>query len=384
MERILSFSDFNELSEGYNFNGIDYDFEDLSSYVELSESEMISLFDEEIYEAAPSGNTVKGGLFDVNDKKVYNAVKNVKTAVIQGAKYTFLTIGSGMKAYADAHVKAAKATGQALLNLAKFTGKVVIFTAAGLYVVTEAVANGLISVATSIFGYAKKGALAIGSTIVTALKNANDYFKKLGKAVFNTIKNDAVAVGKAFMTGLYKVANLATKSAEAISALTVSAYKIAKTAFKGVANFASECIYGAAKSAKTLAVKIGKGIKDFYNSSVKVFKAAKDSIVKTTKAGFNSVANTIKSGVQKTVNVANKIKTGVGNALKTAQNKIVNTGKEILSIGSAIWKGLWDHEIYQGTDQDIFESYVIIEEQKYYVPVESYDDYDLEVFGSQY
>jgi hypothetical protein len=94
MARILSFSDFNELSEGYNFNGSDYGFEDLSSYVELSESEMLSLFDDEIYEAAPKGNTVQGGLFDVNDKNVYNAVKNVKTAVIQGAQYTFLTIGA--------------------------------------------------------------------------------------------------------------------------------------------------------------------------------------------------------------------------------------------------------------------------------------------------
>ena len=385
MARILSFSDFNELSEGYNFNGSDYGFEDLSSYVELSESEMISLFDDEIYEAAPKGNTVQGGLFDVNDKNVYNAVKNVKTAVIQGAQYTFLTIGAGIKAYADAQVKAAKATGQALLNLAKFAGKVVIFTAAGLYVVTEAIASGLISLATSIFGYAKKGAIAIGSTLVTALKNANDYFKKLGKAVFNTIKNDALAVAKVFMTGLYKVANLASQAAQAVCALTVAAYKIAKTAFKTITNFAAECIYGAAKAAKTVAVKIGKGIQDFYNTSVTAFKATKDAIVKTTKAGFNAVANTVKAGVQKTVKVAAKIKTGVGNALKAAQNKIVNTGKEILSVGSAIWKGLWDHEIYQGTDEDIFESYVIVEGQRYYVPVESHDDYyDLEVFGSQY
>lgn len=385
MARILSFSDFNELSEGYNFNGSDYGFEDLSSYVELSESEMISLFDDEIYEAAPKGNTVQGGLFDVNDKNVYNAVKNVKTAVIQGAQYTFLTIGSGIKAYADAQVKAAKATGQALLNLAKFAGKVVIFTAAGLYVVTEAIASGLISLATSIFGYAKKGAIAIGSTIVTALKNANDYFKKLGKAVFNTIKNDALAVAKVFMTGLYKVANLASQAAQAVCALTVAAYKISKTVFKGIANFAAECIYGAAKAAKTVAVKIGKAIGDFYNASVSAFKSAKDAIVKTTKAGFNAVANTVKAGVQKTVKVAAKIKTGVGNALKAAQNKIVNTGKEILSVGSAIWRGLWDHEIYQGTDEDIFESYVIVEGQRYYVPVESHDDYyDLEVFGSQY
>jgi hypothetical protein len=384
MSRILSFSDFNELNEGYSFNSSEYNFENHSSYVELTESEMLSFINDAIYEQGPAGNTVKGGLFDVNDKNVYNTVKAVKTAVIQGARYTFLTIGAGMKAYAEARKKVSVSTGEALLNLAKFTGKVVIFTAAGIYVVTEAIANGLFSLASSIFGYAKKGAMAVGSTIVTAMKNVNDYFKKLGKAVFNTIKNDALAVAKAFMTGLYKVANLATKAFQAVAALTVAAYKIAKTAFKGIANFAAECIYGAAKAAKMIAIKIGNDISDFYNASVSSFKKNKDAIVKTTKDGFDAVANTIKAGVQKTEKVANKIKTAAGNALKTAQNKIVNTGKEILSIGSAIWGGIWDHEIYQGTSEDIFESYIIVEGQKYYVPVESYDDYDLEVFGSQY
>jgi len=385
MSRILTFSDFKGMNEGYSFNNSEYNFEDLSSYVELSESEMLSLFNEDLYEGGNNkGNTVKGGLFDFNDKNTYNAVKNAKTAVIQGAKYTFITIGQGMKAYADAHVKAAKATGQALLNLAKFTGKVVIFTAAGLYVVNEAIANGLISLATSIFGYAKKGAIMIGNTIATAFKNANDYFKKLGKAVFNTIKNDALAVAKAFMNVLYKVANSASQAAQAVCTLTIAAYKIAKTAFKSINNFLESCVYGAAKGINNLAIKVGKGVSDFYNASVNIFKSAKDAIVKTTKAGFNAAVNTVKKGINKTIEVANKIKTGVGNTLKNAQNKIAKTGQEILSHGKAIWNALWDHEIYRGTDEDIFESYVILGGQRYYVPVDSYDDYDLDVFGSQY
>ena len=119
MGKILSFSDFNLVNEEFNFVSTDNNFDELSSYVELSEDEMVSLFNDEVYEAAPTGNTVKGGLFDLNDKKVYDSVKNVKTAVVNGAKYTFLTIGQGMKAYADAQVKVAKAAGNALLNLAK-------------------------------------------------------------------------------------------------------------------------------------------------------------------------------------------------------------------------------------------------------------------------
>lgn len=386
MKKILSFNDFNDVSEGYNFNSSEYNLEDHSSYVELSESEMLSLFDHQIYEAAPKGNTVKGGLFDFDDSKTYNTVKNVKTAIVQGVEYTFLTISQGMRQYAEAQKKAAKAGAEALLNLAKFVGKVVIFTAAGIYVVTEAIANGLIALATTVFGYAKRGAIAIGSTIATAFKNVNNYFKKLGKAVFNTIKNDAIALAKAFMTGLYKVANLASKAVEAVCALTVAAYKAAKTAFKAVGNFVIDCIYGAAKAAKTVVIKIGKAISDFYNAAVEKYKSLKDSIIKTTKAGVQAVSDGIKKGIEKTKKVASKIKKGVGDALRTAQDKISKTGQEIVSQGKAIWNAIWDHEIYDGSDQDILESYVILEGQRYYIPVDeySYDDYDTEVFGSQY
>lgn len=384
MEKILSFRDFNIVNEELNFISTDNNFDELSSYVELSEDEMVSLFNDEVYEAAPSGNTVKGGLFDLNDKKVYDSVKNVKTAIVKGAKYTFLTIGQGMKAYADTTVKARKSAGRALLNLAKFAGKVVIFTAAGLYVVTEAVANGLLGLATSVVGYVKKGAVAIGSTIVSALKNANDYFRKVGSAVFSAIKSDAKAFAERFMKGLYAVANVATKAKEALATLTYAAGKLAKTAFKSIANFTTSCVYGVAKAVGVVALKIGKGISDFYNGAVSVIKSAKNSIVAATKAGVNAVATGIKAAVNKTAQVASKIKSGVASTFKAAQSKISNTAKEIGSVASAVWSAIWDHEIYQGTAQDIFESYVIFEGQKYYILLESDEDFDSDVFGSDY
>jgi len=384
MEKILSFRDFNAVNEELNFVSTEENFDELPSYVELSEEEMVSLFNDEIYEKNPAGNTVKGGLFDLNDKKVYDSVKNVKTAIVKNAQYTFLTIGQGMKAYADAHIKVAKAAGGALLNLAKFTGKVIIFTAAGLYVVTEAIANGLLGLATSVVSYVKKGAIAVGSTIASALKNANDYFKKMGSAVFSAIKTDAKALAEGFMKGLYAVANVCAKAKEALSTLTYAAYKLAKTSFKSIANFATSCVYNVAKGIGVVAIKIGKGISDLYNGAVSVVKSAKNSIVAATKAGVNAVATGIKTAVAKTAQVASKIKSTVVSTFKAAQSKIANTAKEIGSVAKAIWGALWDHEIYQGTAQDIFESYVIFEGQKYYILLESDDDFDSDVFGSDY
>lgn len=367
MEKILSFSDFNLVNEQFNFVSSDNNFDELSSYVELSEDEMVSLLDDKVYEAAPKGNTVSGGLFDFNDSKVYNTVKNVKTAIIGGAKYTFLTIGEGMKAYAEAQKKVNVEAANILLNFAKFSGKVIVFTLVGVYVVTEVVANGLLGLATSIFGFIKKGLIGIGSTIVTALKNVNDYAKKIGKSVLTAIKNDALAFCKMFMEQLYALANTCAKIGQAITTLTYAAYKISKTVFKSIANFASECIYSAAKKVKVTVIKIGKNIEDFYNSSVKGFNSAKQEIIKTTKDGLDKAAVAIKKGVDKTKKVATKIKNDAKNVLVAAQNKIAQTGKEIQSIGNAIWKALWDHEIYKGTSQDIFESYIFVEGQKYYV-----------------
>lgn len=375
MARILSFREFSPIDEELNFHN-DYDMYDAESEVEMSESEMLSIFlGNSLYEAAPKGNTVKGGLFDLNDQKTYQSVKNVKEAVIKGAKYTFLTISSGMQKVAQAAKAAGKAGANFLLNCAKMTGKVIIFTAAAVYVVTEAVATGLISAATSIVNYVGKGVMAIGASLVNAFKSANEYFKKLGAAVFNTIKTDVTAVAKAFMTGLYAVANKCAKAAEAVSALTVGAYKLVKTSFKNVANFAKNCIYGAANAAKVTAIKIGQKIGDLYNKAVDTAKKFKDSVIKNTKAGAQYVVNKVKGAVNTVQKVATKAKTAVVNTVKTVASKIANTASEIGSHIAAAWSAFWDHETYQGTGQSIFESYVIIEGEKYYVlPEATYEE----------
>lgn len=371
MARILSFREFSPIDEELNFHN-DYDMYDAESEVEMSESEMLSIFlGGSLYEAAPKGNTVKGGLFDLNDQKTYQSVKNVKEAVIKGVKYTFLTISSGMQKVAQGAKAAAKAGANFLLNLAKFTGKVVIFTVAGAYVVTEAIATGLLTAATSIVSYVGKGAMAIGASLVNAFKSANEYFKKLGAAVFNTIKTDVKALGKAFMSGLYAVANKCAKAAEAVSALTVGAYRLIKTSFKNVANFAKDCIYGAASAAKVTAIKIGQKIGDFYNKAVETAKKFKDSIIKNTKAGAQYVVNKVKGAVNTVKKVAVKAKTAVVNTVKNVANKIANTASEIGSHIAAAWNAFWDHETYQGTGQSIFESYAIIAGEKYYVLPES-------------
>jgi len=367
MERILSFREFSPMDEELNFYN-NSDLDDAESQVEMSEAEMLSIFlDGSLYEAAPKGNTVKGGLFDLNDATTYKAVKNVKEAVIKGAKYTFLTVSDGMKNLADKAKKAGKAYANFLLTCAKNAGKVIIFTMAAVYVVTEAVATGLISAATSVINYVGKGVMAIGASLVNAFKSVNDYFKKLGTAVFNTIKSDATAVAKAFMTGLYAVSNKCAKAAEAVSALTISAYKLTKTAFKNVDNFAKNCIYGAAQAAKVTAVKIGQKIGDFYNKAVDTAKKSKDSIIKNTKAGAQYVVNKVKGAVNTVKNVAAKAKTAVVNTVKTVASKIANTASEIGSHLSAAWNAFWDHETYQGTGQSIFESYTIVEGEKYYL-----------------
>ena len=74
MERILSFRDFSPIDEELNFYNEDEGYEyDGESQVEMSESEMLSIFlEDELYEAAPKGNTVKGETGDISVKKNTN------------------------------------------------------------------------------------------------------------------------------------------------------------------------------------------------------------------------------------------------------------------------------------------------------------------------
>jgi hypothetical protein len=103
MKHILEFQDFNSNKE---LNLLD----ETDSFVEITESEFLELFSQSLFEKAPTTNTVKGGIFDMNDAETYKWVKNAKSMIIDNVKYTFISIGDGIKQAAEKAEKGKKAT----------------------------------------------------------------------------------------------------------------------------------------------------------------------------------------------------------------------------------------------------------------------------------
>jgi phage-related protein len=364
MKHILEFQDFNSNKE---LNLLD----ETDSFVEITESEFLELFSQSLFEKAPTTNTVKGGIFDMNDAETYKWVKNAKSMIIDNVKYTFISIGDGIKQAAEKAEKGKKATAEGLKQMAKYAGKTVIYAAAGIYVASNEIANGIYSLVASILSMVKKGAIKLGSGIATAAKNVNVYMKAKGASALQSIKSTGdgiLEILKNIMSALYSAAKTAQNVAQTVATLTVAAYKSAKTYFKEVKNFATDCIFNVAKSAKVWVANKAENIKDAYNAAVEKIQKEKDSVVASIKKGYDDYKNKVESTAKKALNYADKLKTKAGKEFKDAQNKIILTGKEIESQIKAIWGGLFDSENFPTEGiEEILESYVMRAGEKYYV-----------------
>lgn len=325
------------------------------------------------YGVTSDGNTVTGGLFDLNDRKTYEAVKDVKNMVINGVKYTCVKFGEGIKSIGEFTKKTAVAAGDFLLKIAEFTGKTIVFTAAGIYVLADATVKGMVSLASSIWGYTKKGAIVVGNTLAAAFRNVNEFFVKVGGKISGSLKaagNFATDVCEKIMNGLYTVANKAKEGAQAFAALTVAAYNKTKKFFGDVADFAKKCIYDAAIKVKQTAIKIGTGIKEFYNTSMDYIKDKAASVKKWFMSGYQKAKNFMATAYNKSKSYVKKVKNKVVKTAKKIQRKIVQTGKEIYSQGVAFVKGIFSSNEYQDGGISVFESYVEFNNgERFYIPL---------------
>jgi len=319
----------------------------------------------------PAGNTVTGGIFDLNDQKTYDVIKGAKTWVINGVNYTALLIADNAKALADAAKKAATAGADTLVNVAKFAGKAIIFTGSLAYVVAKEVLTGIMGLLGTALGYAKSGAIKIGQNVASALTNANNWLKEKKAQAWNSISNAGESLMKGIMTGLFAVASATSKAAEALSALIVSSYKLAQSSFKSIANFATACVYNAYKSVKNTAIALGSKATDLYNNAVKTYEQYKTSIANAVKSGMSKLQTMAASSAQSAMNYASRLASDAKAAYQSAQSAIVKTGEEIASQASAIWNAIWDSEEMDYVDP-MFESYIMLEGEKYYVPTWEY------------
>jgi len=291
------------------------------------------LFENEITES-------KSNLFDIDNKLLYRTLKDVKTTTISGREYNFMCIGSGMKAYADSINETNKKIGSVLLKIADKKDKAIVFTPDGIYVVSEAVADGLMTLASSIFSYVKEGEITAGLSVIYTFSRINKYYTDKGEEYFNNMKEDPASLFKMVIKDLYNLAEKSPKASEAVSVLTVGSYKSSTSAFKTIPEFLSSCVYATAKEIGIKSVNIGQNIEDFYKVSQNTLDNLKVPINKTIDDGMEKLTQMIDKGIRKGNVFGARLKKDTQDALKSVQDRIAPTGKAIATKSRNIWDSI--------------------------------------------
>lgn len=292
-----------------------------------------TLFENEIAES-------KSKLFDVDNTLVYKTLKDVKTTTISGREYNFLCVGSGMKTYADSINESNKKIGSILLKIADKKDKCLVFTPDGIYVVSEAVADGIMTLASSIFSYVKEGEITAGLSVIYTFGRINKYYTDNGEEPFNNMKEEPSTLFKMVLKELYKLAEASPKASEAVSVLTVGSYKASTSAFKTIPEFLSSCVYGTAKEVGIKSVNIGQNIEDFYKVCQNTLDNLKVPINKTIDDGMDKMTQMIDKGIRKGNVFGARLKKDAQDALKNVQDRLAPTGKAIANKSKNIWDSI--------------------------------------------
>ena len=283
----------------------------------------------------------KKNLFDMNNKLVFRTIKDLRSLTINKNQYTFFCVGSGMEAYAKNVAEKNKEYGDVLSKIASKKDKTLVFTDEGIYIVSEAVFNGIVSLTSSIFSYLNEGSITAGVSVGYTFNRMNIYFNNKGAEPFNNMKEDPSGLFKKVMKELYTLADSSPKASEAVSILTVAAYKSSPTSFKTIPNFLDDCIYKTAKDLNLKSVKVGQNIEDFYKVCSNTLDNLKVPIVKTIEDGMEKLSNIIDKGIRKSTIFGARLNKDSADALKAAQDRIAPTGKIIADKSKHIWNSVF-------------------------------------------
>ena len=282
-------------------------------------------------------NSSEKSLLDFNNSLVFQTIKDIRNANINGKEYTFFCIGSGMKSYEES----TKYGKDALIKMAENKDKVLVFSPDGIYVISEAVFNGLISLASCVFPYLKSGDISIGASIISGFNRINKYYKENGSEYFNQINDSPAGLCKIIISDLFQLAGKYPKTSEAISLIVVGCYNSATSSFKTIPNFLEDCVYGTAKELNIQSVKYGENIETFHKIAENTLRNLNTPITKLVEKGLETIASNIDSGISK----YNKDNLGINSqaykALESAQNRIAPSGEVIVSKSRPIWDSIF-------------------------------------------
>jgi len=276
-------------------------------------------------------------LFDLDNPLAYQTIKDLRSARIGGKGYVFLCVGSGMNAYASDIAKNDRDLGEILDAIALNKDKVLVFSLDGIYVISEAVYNGIIALATSIFPYIKEGSVEIDPSVYSNLEKINVYYEEKGKDPFFDLQKKPAGFFKKIIKGLYSLAMDSSKASEALSVLVVGAYKASTSSFKTIKDFERRCIYEPAEDLEITTLNLGRDVEDLYKVAQNTLNNLEFPISRKIEKGGEELSEIMDKEVKYTKRIAKTINQDAAEYLLKTQERIAPNGEFVISKNKPVW-----------------------------------------------
>lgn len=284
-----------------------------------------------------STEEVKKKLFDLDNPLTYKTIKDLRSARIDGKGYVFLCVGSGMRTYSEEIMKSDRELGEILQEISINKDKVLVFSLDGIYVISEAVYRGIISLATSIFSYTKDGSIEVDPSVYSNLEKINVYYEEMGKDPFLDLLKKPAGFFKKIMKDLYSLAKESSKASEALSVLVVGSYKSSTSSFKTIKNFTERCIYEPAKSMEIRSLNIGRDVEDLYKVAQNTLNNLEFPISRKIEQGGEQLSELMDKEIKYTRRTAEKMDREAGESLLKAQERIAPSGEFVIGKNKPVW-----------------------------------------------
>ena len=276
-------------------------------------------------------------LFDLDNPLAYQTIKDLRSARIDGKGYVFLCVGSGMNAYASNIAKNDRDLGEILDAIALNKDKVLVFSLDGIYVISEAVYNGIIALATSIFPYIKEGSVEIDPSVYSNLEKINVYYEEKGKDPFFDLQKKPAGFFKKIIKDLYSLAMDSPKASEALSVLVVGAYKASTSSFKTIKDFERRCIYEPAEDLEITTLNLGRDVEDLYKVAQNTLNNLEFPISRKIEKGGEELSEIMDKEVKYTKRIAKTINQDAAEYLIKTQERIAPNGEFVISKNKPVW-----------------------------------------------
>jgi hypothetical protein len=248
------------------------------------------------------------------DPRFYDVFERIEIVTNNGTTYVVAT----PKADAATKVEGLKndnligAGFEWLLAAPKAIGKALIYTVAGVTVVTAEVAKGIVNAAISAGAYVGQKVMSVASNVFYGIGQLAKWADGKASQIWTTVKTDALAIWKGFNEKAKEVLKASKEGILAFAASVSSSFAKASAAFRDYTH--------------KMAVSVGNALNYAWDKTKHLGDLVKTGFA-AVKDGVKAFASKVQNAYSEVVSRANAIGNSVIGSLKSAGNEIQSVFK---------------------------------------------------------